>query len=147
MIGINLALGFIILCFLAAALMDYCTCQVYRLFWWIALCGDALLWISRAETIGYSGLPELIIFCLLQQFFFSKMYGRADCHGFCIAAITLFCLGGELWDYLMLMLYAFLLLFVVQAFRRNINKQGNLKQPVAFIPYLTTVFLLYLWKI
>ena len=127
--------------------MDYRTCEVYRLFWWIALCGDVMLWISRADAIDYSGLPELLFFCLLQQFFFSKMYGRADCHGFCVAAITMFFLGCTLWDYLMLMLCAFVLLFVVQVFRRNINKQGNLKQPVAFIPYLTFVFLLYLWKI
>lgn len=142
-----LALGLVILCFLAAAVMDYRTCQVYRLFWWIALFADAVLWISKAETIDYGALPELILFCLLQQMFFSGMYGRADCHGFCIAAITLFCLGGELWDNLVLMLYAYLLLLVVQAFRRNINRRGNLKQPVAFIPYLTTAFLFYLWKI
>lgn len=143
----NLSLGTVVLCFLAAAVMDYRTCQVYRLFWWIALIADVLLWINRADTLDYGGLPGLILFCLLQQFFFCKMYGRADCHGFCVGAITLFCMGGSLWDYLMLMLCAFLLLLAVQVFRRNINRQGNLKKPVAFIPYLTSAFLLYLWKI
>ena len=147
MIGSNLALGLVIFCFLAAAVMDYRTCRVYRLFWWIALGADILLWVCKADTILYSRLPELIFFCLLQELFFSKMYGRADCHGFCVGAVTLFCLGGSLWDFVMLMAYSFGLLFVVQAFRRNINKQGNLKKPVAFIPYLTTSFLLYLWKI
>lgn len=147
MIGSNLALGLVIFCFLAAAVMDYRTCRVYRLFWWIALGADILLWVCKADTILYSRLPELIFFCLLQELFFSKMYGRADCHGFCVGAVTLFCLGGSLWDFVMLMAYSFGLLFVVQAFHRNINKQGNLKKPVAFIPYLTTSFLLYLWKI
>ena len=143
----NLCVCMVILCFLAAAVMDYRTCQVYRLFWWIALAADVLLWINRADTIDYSGLPELIFFCLLQQFFFSKMYGRADCHGFCVGALTLFCLGGSLWDFLMLMLYAFSMLFVVQAFRRNIDRRGNLKKPVPFLPYLTSAFCLYLFKL
>lgn len=142
-----IALCTVLICFLAAAVMDYRTCRVYRLFWWIALGADILLWVCKADTILYSRLSELIFFCLLQELFFSKMYGRADCHGFCVGAVTLFCLGGSLWDFVMLMAYSFGLLFVVQAFHRNINRRGNLKSPVPFFPYITPAFCLYLLKI
>lgn len=38
------------------------------------------------------------------------------------------------------MVIAFLLLTVVQAFRRNIGRRGSLKRSVAFIPYITVSF-------
>jgi hypothetical protein len=43
------------------------------------------------------------------------------------------------------MAFAFGALAALQLLRRNIDKRGNLKQPVAFLPYISASFALLLW--
>lgn len=76
----------------------------------------------------------------LQFMLFARMYGKADCYAFCVCAIAGASLGMGFPDYLWQMLLALCLLFPVQLLRRNIGKSGNLKQPVAFLPYITLAF-------
>ena len=52
--------------------------------------------------------------------------------------------GGGMFLYLCHMLISVFLMGIVQAFRKNIGKNGNLKKPVAFIPYISKAFLVCL---
>ena len=89
--------------------------------------------ISKQE---WSALPGILIVAVLQIFLFSRMYGGADCLAFVLCAAYIAVRGGSLKDDLLVMLYSVTVLALVQAFRKNINRKGNLKQPVAFIPYI-----------
>lgn len=141
-------IGIILGSLLMAAITDYYTCQVYCFVWWVAgvaLC--VLLFIKHKCGILVADVSQLAIFCLLQELLFGKMYGRADCHAFCVSALLLWCLGGDIKIFLMHMAVSFLLLAIVQAFRKNINRRGNLKQPVAFVPYIVFALCLLLGTI
>jgi len=147
--------------FLMAAITDYASFYVYRFVWWIAgAAGLGLLLqavLAKAGNITFSltalltvlkelhslHIEELLIFCLLQELFFDKLYGKADCHGFCVGALVICAFGGGMRDFLLYMAVAFGSLAVVQAFKKNINRRGNLKMPVAFMPYIVTA----LWEI
>lgn len=87
-------------------------------------------------------IPDMIIFVLIQWFLFRRFYGEADCLVFCMCAIYM---AGEnntrLLDYIILLAVTFLFLTVVQGAKRNINRKGNLKQPVALIPYIAAAML------
>ncbi len=123
--------------FLMAAVTDYVTCNVYRFVWWVAwAAGLALLFFRATEGQDKLYVEELIIFCLLQELFFNKLYGRADCHGFCAGALTSCAIGGGMSDFLLCLTVAFGLLSVIQGIKGNINRRGNLKKPVAFLPYI-----------
>ena len=144
----DLFLGFLISviagCLLLACATDRKTCQVYNFVWWISgAAAVALLWVRRTET-GSGGIGGLVLFCLLQLFLFSKMYGRADCYAFCVCAGAETGLGLKLWECWGHMTAAFLLLAVIQAFRRNISIRGRLKEPVPFLPYITAGLLVVL---
>ena len=97
--------------------------------------------LQRNGRIG-EALPGLLFFICLQQFLFSRMYGRADCHAFSVCALHLASLGVGLRGYLEQMLLAFLFLAIFQFFRKNIADNGNLKRPVPFLPYITLAFFL-----
>lgn len=126
-------------CFLAACWMDVKTKSVYQFIWWIGAAGAfGLLVANDAMTWGV-GL-SIFIFCLIQEKFFSKFYGRADCHGFCVCAVTLAALGGGMTVFFLQETIAFSLLTIVQFLRRNIGERGRLKVPVAFVPYITVSF-------
>lgn len=144
--------------FLMAAITDYATCNVYRFVWWITWAAGLGLLLQAAftETGGITfpltalltasegiyrlHVKELLIFCLLQESVFDKLYGKADCHGFCAGALIICSFGGDIKEFLLYMAVAFGLLFAVQAFKGNINRRGNLKIPVAFMPYITAAF-------
>lgn len=155
---ICLLLGVVFGCFLWASVMDYRTCRVYNFLWWIA--GSAVLLIlllSQADAgttakglwacmfdgdlwmklLRLPGFVDMLLFWLLQLKLFSRMYGRADCYAFGVSGMLIFTLGYGLKLCLVHMLFAIGLLGVVQAFRRNIGKDGNLKHPVAFVPYIS----------
>lgn len=122
-------------CLIFACITDCKVCEVYRFVWWIAGgCGVFCLQQNKEN------IPELVFFCLLQEIFFCWFYGRADCHAFVICAMVQFGMGMGLREYLIHMLLAFGGLAVIQLFRNNINGKGNLKQPVAFLPYITVSF-------
>lgn len=141
--------------FLMATVTDVVICNVYKFVWWIAwTAGLSLLLriifsevrntmptcsscLELGERLRKLHLEELLIFCLFQEVFFERFYGKADCHAFCAGALLLCSFGGDMKEYLLIMAAAFGLLFVAQAFKRNINSKGNLKRPVAFMPYIT----------
>lgn len=122
-------------CMIFACMTDIKIYEVYGFVWWIgAACGA----IGLQENLGK--LPELVFFCFLQEKFFCRFYGRADCHAFVICALVQSGMGLGLREYLIHMLFAFGGLAVIQLRRNNINRRGNLKQPVAFLPYITVSF-------
>lgn len=105
--------------------------------------GIGLLCAGIMALCSESG-PEVwwsfLTFCLVQYLVFKKMYGPADVIMYMVCAMFLAAEGRTMKAYLMHMALTFILLGVVQAFRRNINKQGNLKEPVALIPYISISF-------
>ena len=115
--------------------------EVRRILWWHAGgAGLALLILRRG--LDLSVFFELLCFGLLQYLFFSRFYGLADCHGFLSCAIILGSYGGKMASFLIHMLLTILLLGGIQAGRKNINRLGNLKKPVAMLPYLMPAFFL-----
>lgn len=141
---------------LLASVTDILICQIYNFTWWPGMA--ALIWsglcrlsgIEKAcggvvgEIVPGGTIESLIFFWLLQFFLFRHMYGRADCYAFCICAAAEAAMGMEMAGFLAHMLAAYVFLFPVQAIRRNINKRGNLKHPVPFLPYITASFWLLL---
>lgn len=146
-------------CLLFACLTDVKTCYVYQFAWWVAGAAECVLLWSRLENdfknctfeTDFSNLwgaelrmadrmIPLLIFIMLQELFFCRFYGRADCHAFAVCSVVLCALGMGIMEYLTHMLLAFAGLAVVQAFRSNVNHKGHLKQPVAFLPYIALSF-------
>lgn len=122
-----------------AAVSDYRTKEVYDCIFWIsALAGLPLLF----SCSFFGKIVELVIFLVLQVLLFRRLYGGADCLAFGVCAVHITIHGGGVEDYLLHMLYTFILLAVVQLGRRNVNKKGNLKEPVALIPYIAATMLI-----
>lgn len=87
-------------------------------------------------------IPDAVLFAFLQWLLFRRFYGESDCLAFSVCALYMAGNQRGFLDYLVLMAAAFLLLAAVQGARRNINKKGNLKQPVALIPYIAAAMLI-----
>lgn len=121
---------------------------VYNFTWWFGgLAAGGLLWRSLYAGQPAAALWDLAVYMILQFGLFSRMYGKADCYAFCVCAIAETALGMGFRDYLVLMLLSLSLLFPVQLLRRNIAKNGNLRKPVAFLPYITAAFALHIISI
>lgn len=151
-------LGIFAGCLLLACITDRAFCRVYHFVWWPAWAsGAGLILLSEWEHglcsltqalpgsvrvfPGFFGrLAGLVCFCILQEVFFAKLYGRADCHAFCACALVEWAFGISFPGFLLHMFTAVALLAAVQAFRGNINSRGNLKEKVAFLPYITVSF-------
>ncbi len=134
-------------CLILGCITDCKACEVYQFIWWVAGAMSMLLLCKYLGEENVSQLPRLVVllfYCILQECFFCKFYGRADCHAFVICALAAFGMGMDLLDCLVHMLLAFVGLAVVQLFRGNVNRKGNLKHPVAFLPYITIFFWLKL---
>lgn len=86
----------------------------------------------------------MILFALLQYLLFMRLYGEGDVMAFQICALYLVGEGGNLMTMLLHMALAFGLLGAVQLARGNINKKGNLKTPVPFLPYIACSILWFL---
>lgn len=142
-------------CLLFACMTDYKTCMVFQFTWWIAgIMGGALLYRSLTtecmvlwseDLQREQRLLSLLLYIVLQEVIFCKAYGRADCHAFVVCAIVENAFGMNLLGCLVHMLLAFGALAITQAFHHNINRKGNLKQPVAFLPYITISFWVLLY--
>ncbi len=133
----GLLLGIASSVLLAAAVTDRRTTQVYRFFWWIGDAAVLLLMLLRG-TEAY--LPGVCFFILVQYLVFARLYGRADCHAFSLCALIGAALGLGFTEDVLHMVFAVFFLFAVQLKRRNIAPDGNLKYPVAFIPYIAVSF-------
>lgn len=83
---------------------------------------------------------SFLIFCLIQYFVFRHMYGPADVVIFMVCSMFFAAEGKNLDTYLLHMGLTFSILGVVQLFRGNISRGGNLKEPVALIPYVVISF-------
>lgn len=115
--------------------------RVYNFTWWFGgLAAGGLLWRSLCAQQSAAMLGYLTAYMVLQFGLFSRMYGRADCYAFCVCAIAEASLGRGFSDYLILMLLSLFLLFPVQLLRGNIARNGNLREPVAFLPYISLAF-------
>lgn len=135
---------------LLACATDSLICQVYNFTWWIALAAALPLWCSRKEPGAGTGTwlgaqACLFLFVGLQLVLGGRIYGRADGYAFCVCAVAEAAVGMDLTGFLTQMLTAYTLLFVVQAVRRNVDKRGNLRDKVPFLPYITAAFWLHLW--
>lgn len=131
---------------LLACVTDSLICQVYNFTWWISLAAAlALLWCRR-NVLMESGficsdmLGGMLIFVGMQLLLGGYIYGCADSYAFCACALAETALGISAAGFLTHMLLAYLLLFAVQLFRRNLNRKGNLREPVPFLPYITAAF-------
>lgn len=121
------------------ALCDFYTTEVYDWSWGIAgVTGIGILFYrGTAREVFF----QLLIFIALQALLFRKFYGGADCMAFSVSAIYLCSREKGIYDYLVVMLLTFAVLAVVQLIKNNINRKGNLKKPVALIPYIAVVML------
>lgn len=88
--------------------------------------------------------PEIrcsfLMFCLIQCFVFRHMYGSADVVMFMVCSLFFAAEGRSMETYLLHMGLTFSILGVVQLFRGNISRRGNLKEPVALVPYVAVSF-------
>jgi len=101
--------------------------------------GGVLLWNESPELIF---VGELAAFVVLQCVVFSKMYGVADVAAFCLCAMFLTGLGNGVEVYVQHMVLTFGMLGIVQGFKGNIARNGNLKLPVGLLPYIAVAFFL-----
>lgn len=139
-----------LLTLLTASCMDLRTMTVRRWVWAAGGLPVLGLMIVRALADVRTGdwretavsCVSLAVYWGLQQFWFARMYGRADSHAFCLCAAALWLrgYGFAVWVYQLAL--AFVCLAVAQALRGNIARSGNLKRPVAFLPYITASALL-----
>lgn len=135
-------------CLLLASVTDLLLSQVYHFVWWPALAAAGMLLGVRRRQ-GFFDSPgtgpwdlflPLVFFLFLQYTIFRRMYGKADYYAFCVCAVAETAEGMGLMGYLIHMLLSYAFLLPVQAFRHNIGREGNLKQPVPFLPYITAAF-------
>lgn len=130
-------------CLVWACWQDLKTRRVYNLTWGVAAPAAVGLSLLQWEQTG--SLYEYGIFALLQILFFGRTYGKADRNAFLTCGICIASVGGGLKEDLLHMLIAYLLLGVVQGAGKNIARNGNLKEPVPFLPYITLAFFFLLW--
>lgn len=114
--------------------------EVYDFFHFVNMASIVLI-------IGDAGFPQnylpFLIFAALQLCIFQFMYGQADAFLFCECGTFLMLHNAELMDYIGHMGIMLILLAIVQGIQKNINKYGNLKQPVAMTPYIAASFLIF----
>ena len=123
---------------LAAGVMDVETHLIYDFVWWIS--GTAalllLLFSENARVLWW----DIMSFIVLQHLLFGRLYGRADCHAFCVCALAEGAFGMTMQDYLVHMLIAIGILSAVQLAGGNVTGDDRLKVPVPFLPYITVSF-------
>ena len=121
---------------------DLQTCMVYDFLQLPAAAAGAVLCLLRPLPV--SGGAALRCFALLQYFLFMRLYGRGDGMAFQVCSLFIIGAGGTLETLLLHMAAAFSLLGMVQLVKGNINRKGNLKTPVPFLPYIACSLLWFL---
>lgn len=127
--------GYLVIC----SVMDSMLCQVNDFVQYFGVVGG-VIFVLYGQPEPEVGI-YLILFGLLQYFLFMKMYGKADGMAFQICALYQAGMGRGMEAYLFHMIFCYLLLAVIQGFKKNINEKGNLKEPVALLPYISAGFL------
>ena len=113
---------------------DRKTCKIYDFLQLPASMAGAILCMARPLPAG-AGVG-LILFALLQYFLFGRMYGQGDVMAFQVCSLYIIGAGGDFQTLLLHMALSFAMLGVIQLFRKNIDRRGNLKTPVPFLPYI-----------
>ncbi|MDE5746233.1 MAG: hypothetical protein K2I21_01495 [Acetatifactor sp.] len=121
---------------------DIQTSRVYDILQVPAAAAGAWLCIRQPAAAG-SG-TGLILFALLQYLLFMRLYGEGDVMAFQICALYLAGGGGNFLTMLLHMALAFAMLGAIQLAKGNINRKGNLKNPVPFLPYIACSVLWFL---
>lgn len=144
-------------CLLFACITDSKRCVVFQFTWWMAAVvlgiwfvekiaqNDGIIRIIERDNPVTLKLCELLVYILLQEYFFSRMYGKADCHGFALCAVAEYLCGINMSGYVYHMAIAFGMLGAVQLVKGNVNCKGNLKCSVPFLPYITVSFWVLLY--
>ncbi|MBQ7925485.1 MAG: hypothetical protein IJ335_04245 [Lachnospiraceae bacterium] len=133
----KVAAGLFLFWLTRAALEDHRTGRVSNGIW----LGAMLFWMPFALVASSDGFPlEPILFWMLQQILFSRFYGRADCHAFSCIGFYLWGMGLGLAAYLLYMLFTLLFMGAVQLLKGNVNREGNLRTPIPFLPYILLGF-------
>ena len=149
---------------LAAACMDAVHSYVYNYVWWWCLLWTVLLlclpdngsFVASKQWrilygISIQQVISTVLFVILQQCLFARMYGRADSHAFSVCALVSCHWRGEMLWFLIHMLLAVTLLAIVQLAKGNITLQGRLRTPRPFVPYIIITFwweilwMVFLW--
>ena len=123
---------------LSAAYMDRRNCWVYNYVWWWCLPWAGILGLTAGG--GFHGIVGVLVFVMLQQLLFSRMYGKADCHAFSVCALAECGNAVGMVGFLLQMFLSVVLLTIVQLFRGNVTPRGRLREPQPFIPYIITAF-------
>ena len=132
-------------CLLVACVMDLKEQMVYRFVWWVAGMAAAAAIFARRdmEVLGEHAMVqgvEYLLFVIVQQILFSRLYGRADCYAYSVCGL-IWMTGGRTFEMCVLhMAISFAVLVVVQMLHRNIAGGGKLKKPVPMLPYITLGF-------
>lgn len=135
------ACGILAAYLLVAAIQDDQTYEVYDILHILALpAGIAFIVASPSGE----KMISLAIYAIIQVGIFMRMYGSGDGLAFLVCAIYESRFGEGLSTYLLHMATVFVVLAVVQGVRRNISKKGNLKKPVALVPYIAATVWFFL---
>lgn len=137
---IRMAYALLAIYFILCCVMDSVLKMVCDFFHGIGLLGGCI-YLAYSQP-RKEALEALILFVGIQWFVFRKMYGPADMAAYVVCSMYLAAEGGSLLDYLLHMLITFGGLGFVQLWKRNISAKGNLKNPVALLPYITGAFFL-----
>ena len=137
----QLACGVLAAYLLVASIQDMRSKEVYDFLHAMAL--PAGLVFVAAEP-SKDKLISLAVFAAVQLGIFMRMYGAGDGLTFLVCAVFESRFGNGMLTYLLHMGAAYVLLAIVQGLRHNINKRGNLYEPVPFIPYITATVWLFL---
>ena len=138
----QLACGVLAAYLLVSSITDWQTCEVYDFLHIMGALAAVAVFCRQPPTKDV--LISLAVYWLLQHFLFSRMYGEADAMAFLVCALFESVHGYGLLTYLLHMGTAFLVLGAVQAVKHNINRRGNLKKPVPFLPYIALTVWVFL---
>lgn len=137
----QLACGVLAAYLLVASIQDSQTCEVYDFLHVLAL-PTGMIFIIAAPS--GEKVMSLGLYLVIQLGIFMKMYGAGDGLVFLVCAVYESRFGSGLSTYLLHMAAVFVVLLVVQGARHNINKKGNLKKPVALVPYIAATVWFFL---
>ena len=121
-----------------ACMTDIYLHEAYDICWYVNALAAMMIWIVTPPNIVQ--LSGIGLFFLIQEIIFAKLYGKADCHAFCTCAMFGSGFGMEAENYFRHMVLSYIFLIVHQFWSRNIGKNGRLKVPVPFLPYITIAF-------
>ena len=126
---------------LVASIQDIQSREVYDFLHVTALPAGLVFVVTEPSD---EKLISLVVFVAVQMGIFMRMYGAGDGLAFLVCAVFESRFGRGMLTYLLHMGTAYILLGIVQGFKHNINKRGNLRKPVPFLPYITVSVWLFL---